>query len=145
MPAGQHNLIGDQIIEAGSTYDKTVPVVDVSNVDLDFTTWGMATAAMHLRLGVDSGGAPLLILPNISEANANLGVTGLYITNGNVRIVISATDSTALSYDLGVADEAIEDNRAGIYHLEVYDAALLAWRILEGTYEISPEGVRTLE
>lgn len=136
MPAGQHNLNGDQIIEAGSTYDKSIPVVDDLAAGLDFT--GYTTGMMLLRLTVDSTGPPILSVPMISEAAADAGTTGFFVETGIVRIVIAAADSAAISFD---SEVALTDNRTGVYQLEVYNGSI-AWRVLEGTYQISPEAVR---
>jgi len=131
-------------MEAGATYDVTIPIVDKNGDPLDLTDYdpnGTGTGGrMKLREEIDELGAELLSLtPQLTPL-----VEGIYIveppTLGKVRIFIDPATLAALSFTGGAP---LPDQRAGVFDLEVEGAtAIDVLRLLEGPFEIDPEATR---
>jgi hypothetical protein len=131
-------------IEAGSTFDKTWPVLDKDGAPLDMLgpLFVGASACLQLRKSIDEPGAPLLELSLISVGDADLGLDGVVIANGSVRAVVHWGTSAELSWDFTL-DEALPDNRLGSMALNIYNTADgRALRVWQGEFEIGPDPAR---
>ena len=148
MPQGTHHFIGDQVIEAGSTYDKTIDFEDENGVPLEFLTgtdgFNAVNGRIFLRKTADSTGPALFELPWIDFSTAESGLSGIYVLDNSIRVVIEAKDSADLSWNSVMqVDTPLPENRTGVFQCELYDTGEAhTWRVFGGLYEISPEVVR---
>jgi len=138
MPAGTFNMTGQYKIEAGSTWDFTIPFVDEDGAALDFSAYD--TARIQLRTDADATGTVISL-----GAAASDGAEGVWIvtpkTNGELRVVIEASTSAAASYTGGAAQTS---DRTGVFAIElgVVADSELDFRVAEGAYIIDPETAR---
>lgn len=146
MTATTLALTGIYRIEAGATYDVTIPIVDEQGDPIDLTDYDPnATPAgtgcrMMLRQTIDEVTTELLALDPVTATLTE----GVYIvqppTLGKVRIFILPATSSALSFDAGAP---IPENRSGVYDLEAEGQTVGdVLRLLEGPFLIDPEATR---
>lgn len=146
MAAGSFPLIGDYAIEAGDTYDVTIPLVDGSGTPLVFT--GFAVARMMLRATVDDLVSPFITLAVQDDDDADGGHPGIVIgaagedtPAGSIRITIDAAQTATLSFN----SVPLTNQRSGVYDLEIVNTTPspdLVWRLLQGAYLVDPEVTR---
>lgn len=154
MAAGSFPLTGDYIIEAGDTYDVTIPLVDSFGTELSFT--GYTIARMMLREDVDASGGALITLAVQTDTQADAGATGIVIgpgsgstPAGSIRITIDSDETEDISFDSGTP-QPLTSQRSGVYDLEIAIPAdtgppvllEVVWRLLKGAYLVSPETTR---
>ena len=145
MPATTFALTGDNRMEAGATYDLTIPLVDSNGDPVDLTDYDPngtgAGARMKMRKTIDETSTEVL---DLTAQLAPL-LEGVYIveppTLGKVRIYIEANTLAELSFFSGAA---LPDNRVGVFDVEVDDGEATpgVMRVLEGPYLIDPEATR---
>lgn len=110
MAAGYHHFI----IEQGATFQNTLTLKDSSDAVINLTGY---SAEMDLRKNQDDSTEVI----TLTVANSRVVMGG---AAGTVKLVISASDTSALT----VGD--------GVYDIELTDADGKVDRILEGTYSI---------
>jgi len=142
MGAGTFDFTGDYRLEAGSTWDQTIPFVDEGGTALDFSAYDKAT--LTFRRSADDLNAVAAVI-DLSEA-ASDGLEGVWIvspaTGGQLRIVIDADTIAAASWS---ASAPIEANRSGKVSCELTitgSETTHAWRIFDGDFVIDPESTR---
>lgn len=153
MAAGELDFKDLHQIEAGSTYDHVFPFEDEGGSPIPLNGYG--GARLQFRATADSTGTPLLEISDQTATFLDEGGSGLDFTtdgvNGNLRVVISAFDSTNLSFDTA-GDAPITANRNGSVHCELFILGTtfggtspdndVVLRLFNGTYTITPEAVR---
>lgn len=118
MPATKQNLE----IEQGATFQYNVYWKDAdTGLPIDISGY---TGRMHIRESHDAVDPPLLELTN---ANSRLVLGG---AAGTIQMVISATDTAALTFT------------EGVYDLELESPGGIVDRILYGGVEVAPEVTR---
>lgn len=105
-------------IERGATWRKTITVQDANGAAVSITDMRMT-----IRQSVDHDAAALELTTN----NGRVAIDG---AAGSGTLVISDTDTAALSIDYGVYDVEIVETNGSVQ------------RILEGSVTISPEVTR---
>lgn len=110
MAAGYHHFI----IEQGATFQNTLTLKDSSDAVINLTGY---SAEMDLRKNQDDSTEVI----TLTVVNSRVVMGG---AAGTVKLVISASDTSALT----VGD--------GVYDIELTDADGKVDRILEGTYSI---------
>jgi hypothetical protein len=110
MPALKYDLV----IEQGSTFRRTIPVLNDAGVPIDLTDW---TARGQIRRTYGS------------EVAYDL-VPCLTVADTDVELVIPAADSSEWAW------------RSGVYDIEIVDVDGAPTRLLQGTVTVSPEVTR---
>ena len=110
MAAGYHHFI----IEQGATFQNTLTLKDSADAVINLTGY---SAEMDLRKNQDDTTEVI----TLTVANSRVVMGG---AAGTIKLVISASDTSALT----VGD--------GVYDIELTDADGKVDRILEGTYSI---------
>lgn len=109
----------DITIEQGATFQRTITVTEGASL-FDLTGY---TARMHIRSTL--GAATTLIV--LTSENGRLTMGGVA---GTIAMLITATDTAALSFDSGVHD------------IEIVSGSGVVIRLLEGTVTLSREVTR---
>ena len=117
------NTEGKPYIEQGATFDVTLACKDESGNPVDLTSY---TARMQVR----ASKVATTVLLELSTTNGRLVLGG---PAGTIQIVLSATDTAAITW------------RRGVYDLELVSAGGTVTRLFQGTVEIDPEVTREEE
>lgn len=110
---------GDIIVEQGATFDIVLTWKDAKRDLIDLTGW---TAKLQVRDYPGSGD----VLLEMSTENGQIVLGGVA---GTIRLVLSMTETAALSFN------------DGKYQLELYPPASQAERLLKGRFIIDKEVV----
>jgi hypothetical protein len=110
MSAGYHHFI----IEQGATFGQTLTLKDSSDAVINLTGF---SGSMQLRENPDSSTTVL----ELSTSNSRMTMGGI---EGTIELLVSATDTEALTASDGVFD------------LEITSGAGIVTRLIEGTYSI---------
>lgn len=103
----------DLVIEQGSTYRRTIPVLNDAGVPISLDGW---TARGQIRRNYGS--------PDVAY------VLGLTVGDTDVELEIPAEDSSEWPW------------RSGVYDIEIVDADGAPTRLLQGTVTVLPEVTR---
>lgn len=112
--------IYDIYIEQGATYNQPLVWKDSSGTTVNVTGY---TARMQIRKTVDA----TTIILTLTTENGRITVGG---SNGLITLLVSATDTAALT------------SFCGVYDLEVISPTGVVTRLLEGQVEVSKEVTR---
>jgi hypothetical protein len=116
MSAGLYN----PTIEQGATYQKTITWRDATGVLVDLTSY---TARAQYRTSHES----TVKVVDLTTENGGITLGGVL---GTIDLLISATATAALTA------------HSGVWDLELVSATGVVDRLLEGTYEVTPEVTR---
>lgn len=119
MPAGKLDLL----IEQGATFKQQLLIKQGDSAAapaMDLTGY---TARMHMRTAVESADVAM----ECNTINGRINITPL---EGRIDIVISATDTAALTID------------GGVYDLEIESAGGEVTRVVQGKVKLSREVTR---
>lgn len=116
MAAGELDLV----IEQGATFQKKLIWQDASGNPIDITGY---IARMHIREELDSA----TILVELTTVNGRISLGG---SNGEIDLLISASDTEALTFS------------SAVYDLELEDTGGIVTRLVEGKVRLSLEVTR---
>jgi hypothetical protein len=116
-----YNLTGDQAIQQGATYTKSIVWKDGAGVVMNLTGY---SAKMQIRSSVS---APKVLAEIATSPGSGIALGGAL---GTIDLTISATLTGAIG------------EVAGVYDLELTSSGGVVTRLLEGAVEITPQVTR---
>ena len=120
MNAGIHHLTCDQ----GATFRKTITMKQSDgSTAVDLTGY-----SARMKIKTEFGGTVLKSLTSATGQGLTVGGGAGTPVNGEIDILISATDTTAFT-----------PNVIGVYDLEVASSGGIVDRVLQGKFIITPE------
>ncbi len=118
-PAGLHNFLCNQ----GATFNRTITWTDSAKNPIDLTSY---TARMHVRTTVEAASTII----QLTTANGRITLGNTAQTKGRITLLISATDTAALTPGQYV------------YDLELVSAGGEVTRLIEGNFVVRAEVTR---
>jgi hypothetical protein len=120
MTAPVYDFTGDQALEQGSRWQRTINYKTADGVVIDITGW---TARMQIRKSVTSS----TVLLELTTENDRIVIDG---AAGEITLDLSATETASITW------------KSGVYDLELIPDAASAFRFIQGEIEVSPEVTR---
>ena len=120
MNAGIHHLTCDQ----GATFRKTITMKQSNGT----TAVDLTGYSARMKIKTEFGGTLIKSLTSATGQGLTVGGSAGAPTNGEIDILISATDTTAL-----------DANVIGVYDLEIASSGGVVDRVLQGKFMITPE------
>ena len=118
--AGIHNLLCDQ----GATFRKTLTLFQSDGT----TVVDLTGYSARMKIKDEVGGTLIKSLTSATNGGLTIGGSSGNVTNGEIDLLISATDTASFSAPL-----------TAVYDLETVSSGGIVDRILQGKFIINPE------